>query len=399
MRRSAAVGALAAVLLALAPAGAEPWLKRGGQDNPASLAAAFPESAALLRRQIGALIEGGKEAEARAALERLAALGYALSPAGQEQTAKFLTPAVRERFAANAAAIGNPATRARVPASFGLVEGAVRTPAGWVASSVTGQNLLLSRDGQRWRSFDATGMASFSGLTVDPRSGLVWASAGQFEQTPKPANTFSGLVLVDPRRGRIVRKVAAPAGVVPSDITIGPDGTLFVSDPVGGSVWQARPGASELAPLVAPGLLRSPQGLALSQDRKRLYVSDYGSGIAVVDLAGGTVMRLAADTPMMLDGIDGLIRYGNELIAIQNGTRPMRIVSIRLSADGKRAAAMRILMQRLPGGGEPTTGQVRGGQLHYVANARWDLYGQSGALAKDAVPGATEVHSLPLSPK
>lgn len=137
----------------------------------------------------------------------------------------------------------------------------------------------------------------------------------------------------------------------------------------------------------------------LSADGKRLYASDYAHGLAVIELAGGTVRRLAAETPMMLDGIDGLLRHGNELIALQNGTRPLRVIAVRLSPDGLRAASLRIVMQRLPGGGEPTTGEIRGHRLRYVGNARWDLYGKGGTLPPGASPGDTEVHSLALSPK
>jgi hypothetical protein len=117
----------------------------------------------------------------------------------------------------------------------------------------------------------------------------------------------------------------------------------------------------------------------------------------VVELPDGTVQRLAGSRTMMLDGIDGLQRLGNELIGIQNGTRPMRIVAIKLSSDGRSARGLRVLWQRMPGAGEPTAGEISGGQLRFVANARWDLYAKGGALPEGAGVHATEVHLLGIS--
>lgn len=399
MRFRASICALAILSITGGPISAEPWHVRGTDETAEVSAAAYPESATMLRRLIGAAVEAGNDSAARQALERLAAMGYALSPAGQEQLARLLDPAVRERFVANAATTGVARDDGAIPDSFGLVESVVQVRGLWVASSVTGQDLLVSRDGRNWRGLGLAGLASLSGLAVDRRRGLVWAASAVFEQTPRREGAFSGVVLVDPRRGRIVRRIAAPEGVVPSDMVLGLDGSLYASDPVNGGIWRINPGASRFTALVAPGVLRSPQGLAPSADGRHLYVSDYRAGIAVIELGDGSVERLAADGPMMLDGIDGLFREGNELIGVQNGTQPLRIVAIRLSPGGMRAEAMRILLTRPLGIGEPTTGEIRGGRLHYVANARWDLYGAGGALRADAGPDPTQVHSLPVSPR
>lgn len=373
-----------------------PSLREG--ESAVVRASKFPESAGMLRRAIGELVEGKRDDEARAAIAKLAAVGYALSSAGQAQLAALIEPATTQRFAANAAAEGSPSAIASIPPEFGLVESMVTIGGLRVASSITAQDLLVSRNGKAWRALGLGGLASPGGLAVDRRRGLVWASSARFDQTPRPDAAFIGLVAVDPRRAAIVRRIAAPTGMQPADILLAPDGTLYASDPFNGGLWRARPGAAHLSRLPLAATLRSPQGLALSADGKRLYVSDYGYGIAVVDLRSGNVSRLVADQPMMLDGIDGLQRAGSHLIGLQNGTRPLRVVAIRLSPDGARAVSLRVLYRRLPGEGEPTTGELSGNRLRFVSNARWDLYGKAGTLPEGTAAGATQVLSLPLSP-
>lgn len=386
----------AASLAWAAPQAADEWPARNTALDPAGWAAAFPNSSNLLRRNLVAQIEAGDDAGARQSLSRLAVMGFALSPAGQEQTARWLDDDLRSGFNANAAPKGRADPVATIPASFGLVESVVRVGSLTIASGVTAQDLLVSRDGQEWRALGLTGMGSLTGLTVDRNSRNVWVASGIYEQTPKPAGAFSGLILVDPRRGKVLRRIAAPAGVVPSDIAVGADGAVYASDPLNGGVWAGRPGASQLEALIAPGRFKSPQGLALSADGKSLYLSDYGYGLAQIDLRSGSVRRLPGAPTMMLDGIDGLLRSGNSLIGLQNGTRPMRIIRMNLSPDGRSIASLAVLMQAPTGPGEPTSGEIVGGRLVFVSNARWDIYGPGGKLAESAQPGMTTIAAINL---
>ena len=132
-----------------------------------------------------------------------------------------------------------------------------------------------------------------------------------------------------------------------------------------------------------------------SADGRRLYVSDYGQGLAIVDLADGSVAaaRMRTSTTM-LDGIDGLTAWRGGLIAIQNGTSPRRILFLRLSRDGSRIAAVRVLESNHPDWGEPTLGFVRGNEFLYVADAQWERYGAGGALQGEGPPRATAIRAL-----
>ena len=82
-------------------------------------------------------------------------------------------------------------------------------------------------------------------------------------------------------------------------------------------------------------------------------------------------------------GIDGLYRYGDELIAIQNGIRPHRVVAFTLSDDGGAVTASRVLAANLADFDEPTLGVVSGGDFYFVANSHWNRFDRENRLPDD----------------
>ena len=96
--------------------------------------------------------------------------------------------------------------------------------------------------------------------------------------------------------------------------------------------------------------------------------------------------------------MDGLWLHKGELVAVQNGTSPMRIIALRLSGDGTRIIGHRVLEQAHPEWTEPLGGSIAGDALYYVATGQWDRY-DKGALrdGADAIP--TVIRRLPLAPR
>jgi sugar lactone lactonase YvrE len=202
------------------------------------------------------------------------------------------------------------------------------------------------------------------------------------------------LIALDLASLRVVRRVPAPAGGSPGDLAVAADGTVYASDPISGAVYRARPGAAALEALVPAGGMRSAQGLALSPDGRRLYVADYGYGLAMIDTVSGQVVRVAAQGVAMLDGIDGLIADGGSLIAIQNGVSPRRIVRLHLAAGGAAVARVEVLERANPAWGEPTLGQLVDGNLLYVADAQWERHGAGGAVIGEGPVRPTAIQAV-----
>jgi len=95
------------------------------------------------------------------------------------------------------------------------------------------------------------------------------------------------------------------------------------------------------------------------------------------------ISPIAAVTDTALLGIDGLYRYKNSLLAIQNGTNPARVVRLILDKAGRRIVSWETLEANNDKFDEPTLGVLVKNNLYYVANSQWGSVNQRGELAPD----------------
>jgi hypothetical protein len=380
------------------PAAPPPPAWPSTQDGTAP-AIDFPNSATQQRRLLAAAHQAGDAAAVRAGLARLAALGYAPTAATLDLLAVHVPApemaALRLRFEANRARVEASRLFASVPAEHRLVEGIAwdaRTSR-LFAATVVGRALLV-REPLGWVKVEGIDAGSLFGLAIDERRQLLWMASGRVEQTPQGETAFRGLIALDLNSLMVAHRIPVAGEGSPADIAVGPDGTVYASDPASGAVYRARPGDAALSILVPAGRLRNPQGIAPAADGRRLYVSDYIQGIAIVNLADASIDRLTSDASTMLDGIDGLVAWRGGLIAIQNGTSPRRILSLTLSRDGNRIAGVRVLESNVEQWGEPTLGVVRGDEFLYVADAQWERYGAGGAPQGEGAARPTPIRLL-----
>ena len=131
---------------------------------------------------------------------------------------------------------------------------------------------------------------------------------------------------------------------------------------------------------VTSPLLLSAQGLALDSAERTLFVADYARGLLRVDLASREVRPLDAPDDVMALGIDGLYAVGPDLIGVQNGNSPHRVVRLRLDADGQRIAGLEVLERAHPDYAEPTLGVVVGRDFYYVAASQWERFRDDGTV-------------------
>jgi hypothetical protein len=66
-------------------------------------------------------------------------------------------------------------------------------------------------------------------------------------------------------------------------------------------------------------------------------------------------------------GIDGLYAVGGDLLAIQNGLRPHRVVRIVLADGARRVERVTVVASNLPELAEMTTAAVGGGEIRVLA--------------------------------
>lgn len=160
------------------------------------------------------------------------------------------------------------------------------------------------------------------------------------------------------------------------------NGDLLVSDGTGGGIYLKRAGRNELH-RVDGGDFISPQTPAYSRDRNVVFVPDYVRGIGVLDLATKRVRWIPMQNSYPLEGIDGMYFHHGELIAVQNGTSPVRVMTFRFDAGFTHVLSQTAIQNATPRI-DPNRGVLVGNDFYYIANAGWDSIDDAGGLK----PGA-----------
>lgn len=365
------------------------------------LARDFPDSGNLRLRMLQPLLAAGEIEKVMQTLEWLYDRGYVFSDVARQQIPKLLEGVdpgrIAERLLAEGEVIEASEVLATVPAEAGLVEDVVPLARdGSVGvTSVSKKAIYGPGPGGNWIALNLPMANDLSGFATDANRATGWVASANVDGSKDKQELFVGLIGLTGNLDDTLY-IKAPEGVTVSDLHLAADGALFTSDPLGGGVYFATFEDEALQTLVPPGTFRSPQGLATSADNTKLYVSDYRYGIAIIDLETRQVSRLASDIPVILDGVDGLWRYGNELIAVQNGTSPMRISAFELSENGMRVVGHRILEQAHSEWTEPLSGSIDGDALIYVGNGQWDRYIE-GELKEGMEALPTQIRRLPLA--
>lgn len=370
------------------------------------LAEDFPDSSSVRLRLLNAQLGEGDVDGLLNSLRWLKERGYVFTETARSQIPELVgaenADAARALLLPNAEPVEASVVVATAPAEAGLVEGvfviegtANEGEYSMIVTSVTGNSTHVYEPGAGWIEAPVPGANDLSGIVGEPDDSMGWVASSNIDESDDPKPLFTGLIGL---RGSFQNPILVPApeGAVLSDITIGADFTLYASDPLNGGLYRKPRGATGVEVFVEPGTFRSPQGLALSDDGTHLFVSDYRYGLARVELASGSIERITSDIPAILDGVDGLWLHRGELIAVQNGTSPMRISAFTLSDDGRRIVGARTLEQAHPGWTEPLGGSVAGDALYYVATGQWDRY-VKGVPAVEKPPIPTDIRRLPLA--
>lgn len=243
------------------------------------------------------------------------------------------------------------------------------------------------------------------GVKIDKKRDWLWVASAAIAQTTgveQAEQDAGGAIAVELATGKITQSFnRLPDGkkYTFGDLAVGADGTVFITNSAAPQIFALPGGEAGQARAIAATDFYSLQGIVVAPGGGRLVVADYGLGLLSVDPKDGGVKRIEAPGGNTLLGIDGLYRYGDDqLIAIQNGIRPNRVLRIRMDKKWQAVTSVEVLESNHPAYGEPTLGVVVGDDFYYIANSGWPLYARgipdAEALA-DAKP--LTVLKLPLN--
>ncbi|HEY9045542.1 MAG TPA: hypothetical protein VIN08_06580 [Ohtaekwangia sp.] len=235
------------------------------------------------------------------------------------------------------------------------------------------------------------------GMKVDAK-GFLWAC----NNTPEhdTVNRISNVHVYDLRTKKMVMrfKLVDDRLHLFNDLYITKAGDVFITDTQASMLWVVRKDSKTLEEFTKPGSLTWANGITASQDEKFLLVSTTGPlGIAMVDTQTKAITPLLNDRYMMM-GFDGLYRYNNTLIGVQNTFFPESIQKIVLTPDNKRAEKIDFLCERDALFNSPTTGVVADGYFYFIANSQLlQIIGNQGKIKEPEKLNDTFIMKIKLS--
>ncbi|MEZ5895839.1 MAG: hypothetical protein R3C40_01045 [Parvularculaceae bacterium] len=345
-----------------------------------------PYSLYLTRNRILTRILTDRMDEAIAIAAQIAERGLVLNlPAHEAFDAMKADPAyapVAEKMAENAAPVGAPEIVLEHDRADLLPEALAMNDGAFYVGSVRSGEILEFSDGAV-RTLGVLEGGVFD-IEIDGDV-LVGVSNNQlaYERTGERA-PGANLFRIDRSTGATLSQTAIGENtVLIGDLEIGADGRVFVSNSLTPHIYSLDKDGALHTLGVDPRFVNL-QGIALDRKKQRLFVADYLAGLFIIDLKTGDVAAIDNPSDAHLGGIDGLYLYKGDLIGIQNGATPQRIVKIDLSRKGKTAKSVRVLQRALPEWTEPTHGVVAGDEFFYIATSNWPAYDVDGAPVTDA---------------
>lgn len=218
----------------------------------------------------------------------------------------------------------------------------------------------------RFASVGDSGSYSAIGMAVDADKGLLWTVATWFfmaEGFDAGAPVPSGLFGFDLDSGALRHRYFVDESVAGlNDVTVAPNGDVYVSGDV---LHVLEAGSSALRPVATSPAPFGSNGLTTDHSGRRLFVSSYPVGIGVIDLDNGNLQYLDAPPERPLYGIDGLYWHDGDLVGIQNGIQPWRLLRMQLNEEITAITNVEVI-EFANAALTPTTGAIDGERIHYI---------------------------------
>jgi hypothetical protein len=206
------------------------------------------------------------------------------------------------------------------------------------------------------------------GIRMDPNDGTIWANSWE----EKPGASRSQLLHLN-ASGKVLARIApsdsAQHGF--NDLVIRKSGDIFITDSLANQVFRFDPNTKLFSALRLHRQLYYPNGIALAEDDRTLYIAD-ALGVLKYDVAFPSSVDVVPGPHNTLAGVDGLYWYRGSLVTIQNGIGTPRVAVHKLAGDGTRVTKATILEFRTTLAVLPTTGAIRGSDFYFIANSQID---------------------------
>lgn len=259
----------------------------------------------------------------------------------------------------------------------------------FISSVRKGKVIRIDKDGKAddFIKPGQDGLWGAFGIKTDSGRRHLWvasSAAPQFENVKATDIGRAGLFKFDLDSGKLVNKyIVVPDGQAHmlGELVIASNGDVYASDSHAPIVFRLAHDSDRVEELFRSGDFVNLQGIALGPQEKYLFVADYQLGLFVADLKEKRIHKLAVPRDVNVGGIDGLYFYGeDQLIAIQNGIRPNRVVRFWVNDAFTEIVGTEPIESANTHFDDPTLGTFIHEDFYYVANSQWPLYGPDGRV-------------------
>jgi hypothetical protein len=233
------------------------------------------------------------------------------------------------------------------------------------------------------------------GMKVD-LNGRLWACNNSAEHDS--LNRRANLHVYNLKTKKLVKKFSLRDGKkhLFNDLYITKAGHVFVTDSEAGAIYKVRENGQP-EEFVKAGSLQYPNGITASEDEKTLYVCAAGMGIVSVDTQTGAIKRLSHEKFYII-GPDGLYRYKNTLVGVQNVTYPEGILQLTFNKEFNGFNGIKMLANNDPLFDTPTTGVIVGDDFYFIANSQlFQLIGNKGKIKNPDLLTETFIMKIKLN--
>jgi hypothetical protein len=216
------------------------------------------------------------------------------------------------------------------------------------------------------------------GMKVDGKNRL-WACNNTAEHDT--VNRTANIHIYNLTTGQLIKRLSLRDGKkhLFNDLVITSAGDAYITDSEAGSIYNVG-NDGVLVEFIKAGVFRYPNGITTSADEKTLIVSSAGLGFLSVDISTKEVKPIT-HPKFFIIGTDGLYRYENTLIGVQNVTYPEGIIKLTMDATGLAFNNIEYLISNHPLFDTPTTGVIVGNEFFFIANSQLlQIIGNNGKI-------------------
>jgi hypothetical protein len=348
------------------------------RDTTAALAAFdkagtfIPDSPSLFLLRAQAYLAENRKGEAHDQLVAYEKRGYVLDIQKNPDLAAVWDSDLEALQTANTRAVGQIHPAANLTGFVlgeGLASGGDRL---YLSGVRNGSVMVVSADGAKPLMNFRPGVAAY-GLGV--HDGNLWAATAASRETKgfeAKADVRSKVVVINPANGAIVNSFADTTKARTfGHMLLGRD-DLYVADTDHGEILRLNGYAGTFQVLIPEGYFDTPEAMAENADASVLVVSDFIAGLYRIDLAKGTLTHIKPPEGASLLGLSQLVRDGNDLIGVETGFKPNRVVRLHMSPDWTAVDSEEVLLRSDDTLAQPTGGVLEDGHFIFIANSQWN---------------------------